>query len=109
MNYQLTAASAPALIDDSHCRRCSKPTIGPGSLCLACAYEIKDDTLPLKGPKKTRLINRAAVRELALELAKKRAHKFSRVSEETLIGANEAVRRYLAEHVSRVPSKGKTL
>jgi len=62
-----------------------------------------------KGPRKTRLINREAVRELALELAKKRAHRFSRVSEDTLIQANDAVRRFLVDHVSRFPSKGKTL
>jgi hypothetical protein len=62
-----------------------------------------------KGPRRTRLINREAVRELLLELAKKRAHSFTRVSEETLIGANEAVRAFLVGHVNRVPSKGKTL
>ena len=67
------------------------------------------DESQCKGPRKTRLINREAVRELTLELAKKRAHRFTRVSEETLMGANEAVRQYLVSHVSRFPSKGKTL
>jgi spermidine synthase len=36
-------------------------------------------------------------------------HPFTRVSEATLIEVNEAVRRFCADHVRRLPSKGKTL
>jgi hypothetical protein len=56
------------------------------------------------------LINATAVREFLLEHAgKTRAKKFTRVSEDTLIAANAALRYWLISHVQRMPSKGKTL
>ena len=59
----------------------------------------------------TRLLCRQAVRELLLELARRERpfHKFTRVSEETLITANEHLRVYLIGVVKRLPSKGKTI
>lgn len=59
----------------------------------------------------TPFLCRSAVRELLLELAKRERpfHKFTRVSEETLITANEHLRVYLIGVVKRLPSKGKTI
>lgn len=60
---------------------------------------------------KTPLINQTQVRELLLATAKqvRPFHKFSRVSEDTLIAANEALRAWCVHHVKRMPSKGQTL
>jgi hypothetical protein len=58
----------------------------------------------------TLLINREHVRRFLLETAKaRRAHKFSRVSEETIRLANEMLRHWCVSHVNRMPSKGQTL
>ena len=58
----------------------------------------------------TQFINRAAVRDFLLEYARaNRAHKFERVSSETLQAINEAVRQQMIAHVRRLPSKGKTI
>lgn len=57
----------------------------------------------------TRFLNRSEVREFILETAKTRAHKFTRVSEETLVHINEVVRTACIGVVKRAPSKGKTL
>jgi len=59
---------------------------------------------------RTRFLNRAQVRRFLLDWAKgTRAHKFTRVSEETLITINELVRQWCVNHVRRLPSKGKTI
>lgn len=59
----------------------------------------------------TRLLNRMAVRALMLEAAKEARpfHRFSRVSEATLINLNEIVRKAAIAHVKSMPSKGRTL
>ncbi len=58
----------------------------------------------------TRFLNRSAVREFLLEHAKQtRAHKYTRVSEETLIEANEVVRQWVVRKVSSLPSCGRTI
>jgi hypothetical protein len=59
----------------------------------------------------TPLLCRSAVRQCLLDAAKQHRpfNKFNRVSEETLIAANEAVRQFLVSHVKRMPSKGRTL
>ena len=59
----------------------------------------------------TPLLCRSKVRELLLDLSKqfRPFNKFNRVSEETLIAANEALRAWAVGHVKRMPSKGKTL
>ena len=58
----------------------------------------------------TPLINRTAVKALLLETAKaNRAHKFTRVSAETLNEINERVRQACVAKVSRIPSCGKTI
>lgn len=56
------------------------------------------------------LINQSNVRKLLLETAAQtRAHKFTRVSKDTLNLANAAVRQFVVNHIKSVPSKGKTL
>lgn len=59
----------------------------------------------------TPLLCREHVRQFLLDMAKHERpfHKFTRVSEETLITANEHLRVYLIGVVKRLPSKGKTI
>jgi hypothetical protein len=58
----------------------------------------------------TCFLNREAVRDFLLEQAAgTRAHKFERVSSETLHQVNEEVRRFMIGVVRRLPSKGKTI
>ncbi len=58
----------------------------------------------------TRFLCRSEVRKFLLhEAARTRAHKFTRVSEETLIEINEHIRACLVSYVRRLPSKGKTI
>jgi hypothetical protein len=57
----------------------------------------------------TPLLNRKAVRALLLQLSRKRAHKFTRVSNATLEMINARVKVACMDHVGRVPSMGKTL
>lgn len=58
----------------------------------------------------TRFLCRSEVRNFLLEYARaNRHHKFTRVSEETLIDINEAVRRVMIDRVHRLPSKGETI
>ena len=56
------------------------------------------------------LINRDQVRAFLLDLAKRnRHHKWTRVSEDTLLTLNEKVRAWCVHYVGTIPSKGKTL
>ena len=58
----------------------------------------------------TRFLNRSAVRSFLLETAAQtRAHKFSRVSEATLVEINARVMTKCLELVRTAPSRGKTL
>jgi len=58
----------------------------------------------------TPLVNRTHVREFLLEEARRtRAHKFTRVSEDTLIAVNAQVRQHLVSIVRQLPSKGQTI
>lgn len=58
----------------------------------------------------TAFLCKSAVREFLLEYAREnRAHKFSRVSEETLRELNELVRKAMIHIVRSMPSKGKTI
>ena len=54
-------------------------------------------------------INRAAVKKLALELAGKRAHKFTRVSKSFYDSASRHVALWAMQHIASLPSKGKTI
>lgn len=55
------------------------------------------------------LINRSKVKAHALECAKSRAHKFTRVSKLFLDEVEAHVRVHVANKVQALPSKGKTL
>lgn len=58
----------------------------------------------------TVFINRAAVRDFLLEhAAGTRAHRFERVSKETLVRVNECARQCMISIVRALPSKGKTI
>lgn len=58
----------------------------------------------------TQFINKSHVRKFLLEYAaQNRAHKWTRVSQETLDNINERVRFFCIDHVKRAPSVGKTL
>jgi len=64
----------------------------------------------LRGLNPTRFLCRSEVRKFLLQHAERtRSHRFSRVSEETLVEINEAVRQILIARVGRLPSKGKTI
>jgi hypothetical protein len=55
------------------------------------------------------LINRKKVKEFALEMAKHRAHKFTRVSGEFLVKCEANLRTFIRNQVHSLPSKGKTI
>lgn len=57
----------------------------------------------------TPLLNRAAVKKLALSLARNRAHKFTRVSAEFLCTMDARLRGMIVSHVHGLPSKGMTI
>ena len=55
------------------------------------------------------LINRRKVKEFALEMAKHRAHKFTRVGSEFFIKCEGHLKTFIRSHVHSLPSKGKTI
>lgn len=55
------------------------------------------------------LINRKKVKEFALEMAKGRAHKFTRVGGEFFIKCEGHAKSFVRDYVHRLPSKGKTI
>jgi hypothetical protein len=55
------------------------------------------------------LINQSKVRQFALEMAKSRAHKFTRVGKDFLIKCEGTLKTYIRNEVHRLPSKGKTI
>lgn len=64
----------------------------------------------LKAINPTPFINRTAVKNFLLEhAAATRAHKYQRVSLETLRDINNAVRAVMISKVRTLPSKGKTI
>jgi hypothetical protein len=77
---------------------------GAGARPLPAAPDVARSLNP------TPFLNRAAVRQFLLDFAKaNRAHKFERVSAETLLEVNEAVRHILMAKVRQLPSKGRTI
>jgi hypothetical protein len=56
-----------------------------------------------------RLINRKHVKEFALEMAKARAHKFTRVGGEFFLKCEANLKEFVRNYVRRIPSKGKTI
>jgi hypothetical protein len=55
------------------------------------------------------LINCRKVKEFALEMAKHRAHKFTRVSREFFIKCEGNLKQFVRNQVHSLPSKGKTI
>jgi hypothetical protein len=55
------------------------------------------------------LINRKKVKEFALEMAKHRAHKFTRVGREFFIKCEVNLKTFIRAQVHSLPSKGKTI
>jgi hypothetical protein len=56
-----------------------------------------------------RLINRKRVKEFALDMAKTRAHKFTRVGGEFFLKCEANMKEFIRNHVRSIPSKGKTI
>ena len=55
------------------------------------------------------LINRKKVKEFALEMAKYRAHKFTRVGGDFFIKCEGNLKQFIRGYVHSLPSKGKTI
>ena len=55
------------------------------------------------------LINRKAVKQFTMEMAKSRAHKFTRVSGDFLAKCEGHLKVFIRDYVHRLPSKGKTI
>jgi len=55
------------------------------------------------------LINRSKVKEFALEMAKGRAHKFTRVGSGFFIKCEANLKTFVRAQVHTLPSKGKTI
>ncbi len=58
---------------------------------------------------KVRLLNKKHVREFALEMAKGRAHKFTRVGGEFFLKCEARLKEFIRAYVHQLPSKGKTI
>ena len=58
---------------------------------------------------KLRLLNKKHVKEFALEMAKDRAHNFTRVGGEFLLKCEGRLKDYIRTYVRQLPSKGKTI
>jgi hypothetical protein len=58
---------------------------------------------------RVRLLNKKHVKEFALEMAKDRAHKFTRVGSEFLLKCEGRLKDYIRTYVRQLPSKGKTI
>jgi hypothetical protein len=55
------------------------------------------------------LINKKKVKEFALEMAKDRTHKFTRVGNDFLLKCEGNLKEFVRSYVRRLPSKGKTI
>ncbi len=58
---------------------------------------------------KVRLINKKHVKEFALEMAKDRAHRFTRVGGDFLLKCEGRLKEFIRVYVRQLPSKGKTI
>jgi len=56
-----------------------------------------------------RLINRKHVKEFALDMAKSRAHKFTRVGGEFFLKCEVNMKEFIRSYIRSIPSKGKTI
>ena len=55
------------------------------------------------------MINRRKVKLFALEMAKSRAHKFTRVGREFIDRCEAQLKNYIRDQIHRHPSVGKTI
>ena len=55
------------------------------------------------------LINKRAVKSFAMKVASERHHRFTRVSQEFYSKTEAVLRRFINEHVHRLPSSGRTI
>ena len=55
------------------------------------------------------LLNRKQVKLYALERARYRAHKFTRVGSDFFVKCEAQLRAFIQDYVHRLPSKGKTI
>ena len=55
------------------------------------------------------LLNRRQVKLYALEQARGRAHKFTRVGNDFYIKCEAHLRQFIQHYIHRLPSKGKTI
>jgi len=55
------------------------------------------------------LINKKKVKTFTLEMAKGRAHKFTRVGGGFLLKCEGQLKEFIRSYVPRLPSKGKTI
>ncbi len=55
------------------------------------------------------LINKRKVKMFALEIAKSRAHKFTRVSPEFFVRCEVNLKEFIRSQIHSHPSKGKTI
>lgn len=58
---------------------------------------------------KVRLLNRKNVRRFALEMAKHRAHRFTRVGGDFFLKCEGQLKAFIRAEVQRHPSVGRTL
>ncbi len=58
---------------------------------------------------KVRLVRKKHVREFALEMAKGRAHQFTRVGGEFFIRCEARLKEFIRSEIRGLPSKGKTI
>ncbi len=55
------------------------------------------------------LLNRGQVKLYALERARHRAHKFTRVGKDFYVKCETHLREFIQNYIHRLPSKGKTI
>ena len=55
------------------------------------------------------LLNKKQVKQFALDAAKSRAHKFSRVGSDFYVKCEANLRQFIIHYIQRLPSKGKTI
>ena len=55
------------------------------------------------------MVNKRKVKQFALEMAKPRHHKFTRVGSIFYILCEATLKDFIRNHIHRLPSKGKTI
>ncbi len=55
------------------------------------------------------LLNKRQVKQFTLDMAKKRAHRFTRVGSDFYLKCEANLKEFIRQSVQRLPSKGKTI